>query len=175
MKLTGLIKRLSCQKCYSSISRSRTGTFLISSQSSALSSSSSCSSSSSSFISTPIFYVNGSPHIGHAHSAILADALHRWRFLKGDGSSSSIFSTGTDEHGVKVAQAAQRLDMTPAQLCDKMSQEFRGLFDMLNVEYTDFVRTTEERHRLAVECFWKILHEKGYIYKGSYSGWYTEM
>ena len=132
-----------------------------------------CSSSIPSFISTPIFYVNGKPHLGHAHTVVLADALHRWRLLNGvASSSSSIFSTGTDEHGVKVAQAAEKLGVTPLQLCDATSAEFRTLFDLLGIGYTDFVRTTEIRHATAVKRFWQLLVDKGYIYKGSYAGWY---
>ena len=125
-------------------------------------------------ITTPIFYVNGSPHLGHAHTAVLADATLRRRVLKGLASpATSIFSTGTDEHGVKVAQAAQKLEKTPTQLCDAMSAEFRSLFDLLRVGYTDFVRTTEDRHATAVKHFWLTLAEKGFIYKGSYSGWFV--
>ena len=126
------------------------------------------------FITTPIFYVNGSPHLGHAHTAVLADAMLRRRILKGLASpDASIFSTGTDEHGVKVAQAAQKLEKTPTQLCDAMSAEFRSLFDLLQVGYTDFVRTTEGRHATAVEHFWQALMDRGFIYKGSYSGWFV--
>ena len=132
------------------------------------------SAASSSFISTPIFYVNGAPHIGHAHTAVFADVLHRWRLLNNAASSSSaIFSTGTDEHGVKVAQAAQKLGVTPQQLCDATSADFRSLFDSLGIRYTDFVRTTEKRHANAVDHFWRKLFEKGFIYKGTYAGWYS--
>ena len=130
---------------------------------------------SSHFISTPIFYVNGSPHLGHAHTVVLTDALHRRRLLKGAADASPwIFSTGSDEHGVKVAQTAQRLGVTPSQLCDANSANFRSLFDSLAIGYTDFVRTTENRHATAVNHFWKMLVRNGFIYKGSYSGWYFD-
>jgi len=128
--------------------------------------------SNSSFITTPIFYVNGAPHLGHAHSAILADALHRRHLLKYPD-SSAIFTTGTDEHGTKVQQSAFVASQTPLQFCDTVSAGFRRLFDSMNVGYTDFIRTTEERHALAVASFWQKLVDGGHLQKGTYSGWYS--
>nr|DBA21719.1 TPA: hypothetical protein GDO54_018321 [Pyxicephalus adspersus] len=118
---------------------------------------------------TPIFYVNAAPHLGHVYSAVLADTLHRYSGLCG---RESRLSTGTDEHGIKVQQAAAALGATPSDLCSRVSQQFRTMFDTMGISYTDFVRTTEPRHSQAVCHFWKTLVERGYIYKGTYQGWY---
>eukprot|EP00057_Strongylocentrotus_purpuratus_P028590 XP_011683064.1 PREDICTED: methionine--tRNA ligase, mitochondrial [Strongylocentrotus purpuratus] len=123
------------------------------------------------FFTTPIFYVNAKPHIGHLYSACLADAAHRWqRILK---APDSIFATGTDEHGLKVQKAARTAGKEPLTFCNEVSHEFRRLFEMCNIGYTDFIRTTEERHHTAVHEFWTSLREKGFIYKGEYEGWYS--
>ncbi|XP_018432455.1 PREDICTED: methionine--tRNA ligase, mitochondrial [Nanorana parkeri] len=118
---------------------------------------------------TPIFYVNAAPHLGHVYSAVLADTLHRYTALRG---GESRLNTGTDEHGIKVQQAAAALGSTPTELCSRVSQQFRTMFDAMGISYTDFVRTTEPRHSRAVCHFWKRLEEQGYIYKGTYQGWY---
>ncbi|XP_020660353.3 methionine--tRNA ligase, mitochondrial [Pogona vitticeps] len=121
-------------------------------------------------LSTPIFYVNGSPHIGHLYSAVLADALHRYRELQGQG--GGCFSTGTDEHGLKIQAAAAAAGVPPQQFCDRVSAEFRELFTTAGISYTDFIRTTEPRHRQAVEHFWVTLRDRGWLYQGAYEGWY---
>nr|XP_060612324.1 methionine--tRNA ligase, mitochondrial [Anolis sagrei ordinatus] len=135
------------------------------------------SSSSSSFgprlLSTPIFYVNGSPHIGHLYSALLADALHRHRLLQGGGEGGEgLFTTGTDEHGLKIQSAAAAAGTSPERFCDQVSAQFRALFTQAGISYTDFIRTTEPRHRRAVEHFWTALRERGWLYQAHYEGWY---
>ncbi|XP_064615166.1 methionine--tRNA ligase, mitochondrial-like [Liolophura sinensis] len=121
------------------------------------------------FITTPIFYVNAAPHIGHLHTAVLADAVQRWKTLNG---SHTIFSTGTDEHGLKVQHAAGKAGVEPGVFCDQVSQKFQNLFREANIGTTDFIRTTEERHERAVSKFWKTLVDNDHIYKGLYEGWY---
>jgi len=122
-------------------------------------------------VTTPIFYVNGRPHIGHAYTAVLADAISRYLRLRGD---DVLFATGTDEHGQKVAASAEKMQMSPIEFATINSNAFRSLFEKLNVEYDDFIRTTEERHKNVVQKVWKILIEKGAIYKGVHEGWYCE-
>ncbi|KAK2848890.1 hypothetical protein Q5P01_008724 [Channa striata] len=122
------------------------------------------------YISTPIFYVNASPHLGHLYSAVLADCLHRYKLLQG---CNSKFSTGTDEHGLKIQQAAEAAGKDPLTFCTDVSERFKHLFSSCNISYTDYIRTTEERHHRAVEHFWSVLWNKGLIYKGSYEGWYS--
>ncbi|KAL0973609.1 hypothetical protein UPYG_G00207110 [Umbra pygmaea] len=122
------------------------------------------------YITTPIFYVNAAPHIGHLYSAVTADYLHRYKLLRG---FKSRFATGTDEHGLKIQQAAHAAGEEPLSFCTKVSERFRHLFLTCNISYTDYIRTTEMRHHSAVEHFWKVLQSKGFIYKGSYEGWYS--
>ncbi|XP_067375304.1 methionine--tRNA ligase, mitochondrial isoform X1 [Channa argus] len=122
------------------------------------------------YISTPIFYVNASPHLGHLYSAVLADCMHRYKLLQGFNSK---FSTGTDEHGLKIQQAAEAAGKDPLTFCTDVSERFNNLFRSCNISYTDYIRTTEKRHRWAVEHFWSVLRRKGLIYKGSYEGWYS--
>uniref|UniRef100_A0A8C5LFM0 Methionine--tRNA ligase, mitochondrial n=1 Tax=Jaculus jaculus TaxID=51337 RepID=A0A8C5LFM0_JACJA len=119
---------------------------------------------------TPIFYVNAAPHIGHLYSALLADALCRHRRLRGPAAPR--FSTGTDEHGLKIQQAAASAGLTPAELCDRVSAQFQQLFREAGISSSDFIRTTEARHRVAVQHFWGVLEARGLLYKGLYEGWY---
>ncbi|CAL1532012.1 unnamed protein product [Lymnaea stagnalis] len=121
-------------------------------------------------ISTPIYYVNAAPHIGHLYSCLLADASARWNKLKG---SNTFFTTGTDEHGLKIQQAATANKLDPQTFCDQVSHKFKSLFDAADISYTRFIRTTEADHHEAVVAFWNRLKERGHIYKGSYSGWYS--
>ncbi|KAJ6663256.1 hypothetical protein lerEdw1_010392 [Lerista edwardsae] len=120
-------------------------------------------------LSTPIFYVNGPPHIGHLYSALLADALHRHRELLGRGGR---FATGTDEHGLKIQTSAAAAGASPKQFCDRVSAEFQALFAEAGISYTDFIRTTEPRHGRAVEHFWAALRDRGWLYQADYEGWY---
>lgn len=122
------------------------------------------------FITTPIFYVNASPHIGHLYSAVVADCQSRYKQLRG---FKTKFSTGTDEHGLKIQQAAEAAGEDPLVFCTNVSQKFKHLFNTCSISYTDYIRTTEQRHHVAVEHFWSVLKDKGLIYKGSYEGWYS--
>ncbi|CAH0721289.1 unnamed protein product, partial [Brenthis ino] len=124
------------------------------------------------FITTPIFYVNAAPHLGHLYSAVVADAIQRFEKLT-NPDCNVIFSTGTDEHGTKIQQAAAKANLPLYEYCNNISKEYRDLFKEFEVEYTDFVRTTEERHKKAVRHFWRTLVKRDYIYKAKYSGWYS--
>ncbi|XP_063978535.1 methionine--tRNA ligase, mitochondrial-like [Diachasmimorpha longicaudata] len=121
------------------------------------------------FVSTPIFYVNAGPHIGHLYSATMADAVVRYNKMLG---LDTFFSTGTDEHGNKVMNAAISKNSSPSNYCEEISQLFRGMCDDFNVGYSKFIRTTDEEHRRGVHTFWTHLHNSGHIYLGKYSGWY---
>jgi methionyl-tRNA synthetase len=121
------------------------------------------------YITTPIYYVNDAPHAGHAYCTVNADALARWHRLRGD---DTYFLTGTDEHGQKVADAAAAHGVAPQAWTDQTSERFRDAWSVLNISYDDFIRTTEERHRISVQAFLTTIYENGYIYKGTYSGQY---
>ena len=122
-------------------------------------------------ITTPIFYVNASPHIGHLHSALLCDVLARWRRMKGE---RVVFSTGTDEHGSKVLSAAAAQGEAVEDFCERVSSTYRTTFDAYGVSYDRFIRTTEERHRATVLRFWERLSRSEYVYEGSHAGWYCK-
>ena len=110
------------------------------------------------------------PHIGHLHSLLVADAFHRFNQL--EGSNPTIFSTGTDEHGIKVQRAAEARGLEPKLFCDQISGRFEKLCREFNVSNTTFIRTTDPEHRKAVHAFWNKLQDNGYIYKSKYQGWY---
>ena len=118
---------------------------------------------------TPIYYVNAAPHLGTAYTTIAADTVARYQRMNG---YDVAFVTGLDEHGQKVAETGENNGMTPQEWCDSMEPAFQDAWDMLDITYTDFVRTTEERQTRTVQKFWNDLYEKGYLYKGSYEGWY---
>ena len=122
-------------------------------------------------ITTPIFYVNAEPHIGHLYSALLADSLSRWHGICG---RRTLFSTGTDEHGVKVQDAADARGVSRAAFCDEVSASFREAFDAANVGYDTFIRTTEPRHAATVAALWARLQASGHIYLGEHRGWYCK-
>ena len=121
------------------------------------------------YITTPIYYVNDVPHIGHAYTTIAADVAARFKRLEG---YEVFFLTGTDEHGQKVQQAAQDLKVAPQQHVDKLHQRFKELWVKLNISNSDFIRTTEERHKVLVCNILKTLFDKDEIYRDSYEGWY---
>ena len=121
------------------------------------------------YITTPIYYVNAAPHLGTAYSTILADVQARFR--RGMGYDVK-FLTGLDEHGEKVAQSAEQHDMTPQQWCDSQVPAFQELWRELEITNDDFMRTTQDRQTVTVQHLWEVLKDKGYIYKGSYDGWY---
>jgi len=116
--------------------------------------------------------VNSWPHIGHLYTALLADAHARHRRLLEPGAPHA-FVTGTDEHGMKVQQAAANQGLEPRQLCDLVSANFRETFDRFGINYTDYIRTTEKRHAKAVGTAWQRLESNGDLYKAEYSGWYS--
>ena len=122
------------------------------------------------YITTPIYYVNDKPHIGHAYTTILADTLARFRNLIGD---TSFFLTGLDEHGLKVQQAAEKNGVTPAVHCDIMAPAFIELWEKLNINYSDFIRTTDKRHTKIVQNILNQVYENGDIYQDEYEGWYS--
>lgn len=120
------------------------------------------------FISTPIYYVNGQPHLGHAYTSVISDIIAR--FQRADG-REVFFLTGTDEHGQKVEQSALAAGKTPIQFADEVSTRFRELVEALECSHDDFIRTTEDRHKAAVAKLWEKLLENGHIYLGAYEGW----
>ncbi|QEE12213.1 methionine--tRNA ligase [Bartonella krasnovii] len=122
------------------------------------------------YITTPIFYPNGNPHIGHAYSAIASDVLARFQRLNG---KNVLFLSGTDEHGLKMQQTAATLGITPQQLADRNSAVFQKMLAVLNCSNDDFIRTTEERHSQTCQEIWKRMEENGDIYLGRYKGWYS--
>jgi methionyl-tRNA synthetase len=122
------------------------------------------------FITTPIFYVNGAPHIGHAYISIAADVMAR--FMRLDG-RDVFFLTGTDEHGQKVERAAAEAGIDPQQFTDQVSADFRDMADRMGVSYDDFIRTTEPRHKASCTALWQRLAAAGQIYLGHYEGWYA--
>ncbi|MBW4077534.1 MAG: methionine--tRNA ligase [Acidobacteria bacterium] len=121
------------------------------------------------YITTPIYYVNDAPHVGHAYTTVNADALARWHRLVGDDTK---FLTGTDEHGQKVADAAEKNGVTPQEWTDRTSARFREAWDALGISYDDFIRTTEARHYQSVQKFLTAIYDNGYIYKDVYQGLY---
>ncbi|HVP51734.1 MAG TPA: methionine--tRNA ligase [Terriglobales bacterium] len=121
------------------------------------------------YITTPIYYVNARPHIGHAYTTIACDAVARRQRMLG---SDTFFLTGTDEHGQKIERSAAEAGITPQQLTDGIAGEFRGLWDRMAISYDDFIRTTEPRHKRGVQEMFRRIRDNGYIYKGAYSGQY---
>ena len=121
------------------------------------------------YLTTPIYYVNAEPHLGHAYATMLADAIVRARRLLGQ---DVMFVTGTDEHGQKVERAARKAGLEPIAFVDRVSQSFRALFRELNISNDDFIRTTETRHRRSVEEIWRRVRDNGHLYKAPYEGWY---
>lgn len=121
------------------------------------------------YLTTPIYYVNARPHLGTAYSTIVTDTIARWKRAQG---FDVFFLTGTDEHGQKIQRSAKAMNCTPQHFVDEVSAEFRALWDKLGLTYTDFIRTTEPRHKQGVQRLFTLLKERGYIYKGSYTGQY---
>jgi methionyl-tRNA synthetase len=122
------------------------------------------------FLTTPIYYVNDLPHLGHAYTTVACDVVAR--FMRLDG-RRVIFLTGTDEHGQKVERSAAARGQTPQQFADEISAAFRGMADLLNIGHDDFIRTTEPRHIQGVEALWRELERRGEIYLGRFAGWYS--
>ncbi len=122
------------------------------------------------YITTPIYYVNDKPHIGHAYTTLACDVMARFKRLDG---YDVMFLTGTDEHGQKVEKAAEAAGIDPQAFTDQVSQNFRDLADVMGFSNDDFIRTTEARHVAACQALWERLKENGHIYLGSYAGWYS--
>ena len=121
------------------------------------------------YITTPIYYVNAHPHIGHTYTTVVCDAIARRQRMMG---MDTYFLTGTDEHGQKIERSATAAGCSPKEFVDKIAAEYRELWDRMKLSYDDFIRTTEPRHVRGVQALFTRLQERGYIYKGSYSGQY---
>ncbi len=122
------------------------------------------------YITTPIFYVNDMPHIGHAYTSIICDTLSRFYNLNDE---KVLFTTGTDEHGLKVEKAAKEKGKSAIEFVNEVSSNFKDLMKRLEITNTDFIRTTEKRHKISASFFWEKLCENNQIYKGNYKGWYS--
>ena len=122
------------------------------------------------YLSTPIYYVNDSPHIGHAYTSLACDVLAR--FMRLDG-RDVLFLTGTDEHGQKVQKSAVAAGMEPQTFVDRVSERFRALGEVMGYSNDDFIRTTEPRHTRSCQELWRRIADNGHIYLGKYAGWYS--
>ena len=121
------------------------------------------------YLTTPIYYVNDKPHIGHVYSTVVADVMARYHRLAG---RKVRFLTGTDEHGQKLERAAEKQGISPKELCDRNAARFQALWQRLGITHDDFIRTTEDRHRTGVELLYRTIKNKDDIYLGEYSGFY---
>ena len=122
------------------------------------------------YITTPIYYPSGKPHMGHAYSSIIADVIARYKRLEG---YEVYFLTGTDEHGLKIQREAEKNKKDTQKFCNELSEKFKELTKILNLSNNDFIRTTEKRHYRSVEDLWKKLEKSGDIYLDKYKGWYS--
>lgn len=122
------------------------------------------------YVTTPIYYVNGAPHIGHAYTSIAADVVARFKRLDG---YDVFFLTGTDEHGQKVEAAARDAGLDPQSFTDRISSDFKDMARAMGVSYDDYIRTTEERHKISSAALWRRIAASGDIYLGHYEGWYA--
>ena len=121
------------------------------------------------YLTTPIYYVNAAPHIGHTYTTLAADSIKRLRRMQG---YQAVLTTGTDEHGQKVERSAQAMGLTPEAFTDIVSSEYRALWDRCGIQYDHFIRTTEPRHHETVRWLFQLCKANGYVYKGSYTGQY---
>ena len=122
------------------------------------------------YLTTPIYYVNGEAHLGHAYTSLQADIIAKFQTLKG---KEVFFLTGTDEHGQKIEEAAKKAGLETQTFVDKLANSFQHLWDQLKVDYSYFIRTSNPEHKAFVQDIWKKMLEKGYLYLGNYSGWYS--
>ncbi|KAF7194985.1 putative methionine--tRNA ligase, mitochondrial [Pseudocercospora fuligena] len=122
------------------------------------------------YVTTPIFYVNAAPHVGHMYTMILADVLKRWQVLKG---RRAVLLTGTDEHGLKIQRAAAKAGIDPQEFCDSGADVFKDLAEKMDMSNEIFIRTTDKKHKEGVEYAWQMLEERGWIYEGRHEGWYS--
>lgn len=123
------------------------------------------------YVTSPIFYVNAKPHLGHLYSMLLCDTRNRWQKL--NPAKSSFFLTGTDEHGLKIQAVAEKLGIPPKKLVDDVSTNFKSLGEKFDLKYDRFIRTTDADHVEVVKYFWQLMESKGLIYQGSHEGWYS--
>ncbi|KAJ5877095.1 hypothetical protein N7455_000560 [Penicillium solitum] len=123
------------------------------------------------YVTTPIFYVNAAPHVGHLYSMVIADIMKRWQVLLGNTDAQLL--TGTDEHGMKIQQAAIQAGMDTQAFCDMNCRTFEALAKAANLDNDHFIRTTDPSHRDAVQYFWEMLQHRGYIYTSKHEGWYS--
>ncbi|KAJ5565072.1 Methionyl-tRNA synthetase [Penicillium frequentans] len=123
------------------------------------------------YVTTPIFYVNAAPHVGHFYTMVIADILKRWQVLLGNTDAQLL--TGTDEHGMKIQQAALAAGMDTQAFCDMNCRTFEALAKAANLNNDHFIRTTDPAHREAVQYFWEMLQHRGYIYTSKHEGWYS--
>ena len=121
------------------------------------------------YVTTPIYYVNAKPHLGHAYTTLVADTLARFKRQRG---VDSFFLTGTDEHGINIERAAEKLQVPVRQHVDQVVDEFKAAFARLGVEYDRWVRTIDPYHERTVQQIWRLLDQNGHIYKGKYEGWF---
>src|ERR1035437_11031472 len=121
------------------------------------------------YLTTPLYYVNAAPHLGHAYSTIAADTIRRFKRMQG---YDAFLLTGTDEHGQKVERSAKAAGMSPQQFADQVSSLFREEWKNLGIEFDAFIRTTDVRHAAAVSKIFDEVRRAGYIYKGNYTGQY---
>ena len=119
------------------------------------------------YLTTPIYYVNARPHIGHAYTTIVADVLARRHRLLGE---DTFFLTGTDEHGQKIERSATAAGIPPQQFTDQVAAEFKSLWDRMGITYDKFIRTTSPEHAEGVQNLWRELEARGFIYLDSYTG-----
>ncbi|WP_457627231.1 class I tRNA ligase family protein, partial [Persephonella sp.] len=121
------------------------------------------------YVTTPIYYVNDVPHLGHAYTTVAADVLARYSRQKG---LKTFFLTGTDEHGLKIQKSAEEKGITPKELADQTHQKFKQLWQVLNISYDRFIRTTDPDHIKAVQHIFQKCYENGDIYLAEYESWY---
>src|SRR6059036_1393309 len=123
------------------------------------------------YITTPIYYPNAEPHLGHVYTTLCADTIARYHRLMGD---DTFFLTGTDEHGIKMVKTAEALGTTPAAVVEQNVEVFERVWKELEISHDDFIRTTQPRHKDAVQEIVRRLQANGDIYLGAYEGWYDE-
>jgi len=121
------------------------------------------------YVTTPIYYVTAKPHLGSLYSTLLADTIARWNKLQG---KDVFFLTGTDEHGQKIAQAAEQAQKSPKDFVDSFISDFKKAWELYDIRYDKFIRTTDDYHVKGAQEFVTVLMDKGYIYKSVYKGWY---
>jgi methionyl-tRNA synthetase len=121
------------------------------------------------YVTTPIYYVNSHPHLGHLYTTLIADTVARYKRQRG---FATFFLTGTDEHGVNIERAAENASLPVKQHVDGIVSEFKDAFSPYNFTNDHWVRTTDEYHKQGVRHLWNLARENGYIYQGKYEGWY---